>query len=72
MQILGHGVVIPIYCNTHLATSYTATAVGKNMAREITLRKNTSLATLSISICIGYVIPLILITLPFRSKVTKQ
>jgi len=63
---------MPIYCCIHMDTSYTATAVGKNMAREITLRKNIALATLSISICIGYMIPPILITLPFRSKVTKQ
>ncbi|TGO10185.1 hypothetical protein BTUL_0142g00240 [Botrytis tulipae] len=72
MQILGYGFIMPIYCCVHLVSSHTAAAGGKNRAREITVRKITALATLPVSICIGYIIPSILISLPFRSTVTKQ
>lgn len=72
MQILGYGFIMPIYCWIHLASSHTAAAGCKNRAREITIRKTTALATLPVSICIGYIIPSILMSLPFRSTVTKQ
>ncbi|KAF7947450.1 hypothetical protein EAE96_008538 [Botrytis aclada] len=74
MQILGYGFIMPIYTSVHLSTSPTAIPENKpkHPASAIRIRQNTPLTTLPTSIAIGYILPTILMALPFNSTVTKQ
>lgn len=72
MNMFGYGFIMPIYGIVHLLSSSTATKFGPLLVTNLRPRDLTALEKLPLSIFLGYVVPTVLMCLPFPSPVLHQ
>ncbi|PMD52696.1 uncharacterized protein K444DRAFT_668381 [Hyaloscypha bicolor E] len=71
-QGLGYGFTMPIYAIVHLLCSPTAASMAPAVAQKIRLQSTDLLEGLVPSMILGYIIPTVLMAIPFRSHVLHQ
>ncbi|KAF3278756.1 hypothetical protein TWF173_002134 [Orbilia oligospora] len=72
MQGLGYGCIMPLYGILHLYYSSASSSDKKELATSLWIKNQTLLKTLPLSIIIGYIVPSILIAIPFASNNLHQ
>ena len=72
MQSIGYGIIMPVYCGTHLFISPTALCNPSQLRKSVRLRDHIILSTLPWSITCGYILPAAMMSIPWFSPNVHQ